>query len=213
MTIEQMHDGFDLLQDKYESPYFTTTEKDYFINLAQDMLFSKLDFSPQEYLLQKGGISRSFESSEVNINNMKEFIVPNLTITLSSGLASFSDIDSAIGADSLYRVISVADSNGNDLKFVRHNDVNRHNRNKYLKGTTEYPIYTIDKEGIRVLPNSVTSVIVTALRKHNQVNHSSSIDSEFSEHLHHRILFDALILAGVPIKDSDVAILRQYDRG
>ena len=36
MTIQQMHDYFDLVQDKFNSPYFVDTEKDIFINQAQE---------------------------------------------------------------------------------------------------------------------------------------------------------------------------------
>lgn len=216
MTIEQMHERFDLIQDKYESPYFTSEEKDHFINLSQDALFLKLDFMPFDYLLQRKEVSRGFESNEVNTQHLKNFIIDDLNITLSSGLASFEDINSAIqnktgGDEELFRVISVS-IDDLDARWVRHNDLNRFERNKYLRGTEKYPIYTYNNDGLKIRPSSIQSCKVSVLRKHKDVSLENSIDSEFPESIHHKILYDALVLSGIPVKDFDLNILKENDR-
>lgn len=211
MTIEQMHERFDILQDKYESPYFTESEKDHFINLAQDVVFKKL----MDAEIPQLGITKTFESNEIRMNAIRPFVVSDLAVSATAGLITNSDINTALDARvsgaELHRVANIR-AGGNHIRFVRHNDIGRIKRNKYLSGTEQYPIYTMDEQGFKIEPNTITSCTVSVLRKHNDVSFSGSTDSEFPEFVHPTILFDALLLAGVPIKDSDIAVLRQYDR-
>lgn len=216
MTIEQMHERFDLIQDKYESPYFTANEKDHFINLAQNSMYLKLDFTPFEYVGQQANVSRSFESSEFNSQHLKPFIIEGLDATPSTGVVTNDNLNSLIqsytgdNSDEVHRVISVS-VNGEDVRWVRHNDLNRFRRNKYLEPNAEYPVFTYSDKGITIEPHS-NSCKVSVLRKHRDVSHENSISSEFPEHLHYKILYDALMLSGIPVKDFEMSALKEYDR-
>ena len=84
MTIIEMHDYVDLLLDKANSPWFTSDEKDKFLNLAQDEFVEnrydkfELDERTRKELLPLVRLETGSSVSVIDIN-----LIPNFRYTLN----------------------------------------------------------------------------------------------------------------------------------
>tara|TARA_R110002020_G_scaffold426668_2_gene636065 strand:- start:301 stop:1209 length:909 start_codon:yes stop_codon:yes gene_type:complete len=177
MNIQEMHSWFDVLQDKGDSPYFTTDEKTQFLNRAQTKFVNE---NVQKYFYTSGAQP---ENNAIPYNTMEsvqaaeDVLGPLLTYIWTSNsrvLSTFSSttpmpvhygrfkestINYYLGGMletannvkhrmstwnkvKMISIISVAFSQGPQMRYVRFSEYMK-NKNNHFKGpTSEDPIYS-----------------------------------------------------------------------
>jgi hypothetical protein len=223
MTIQQMHDFFDLMLDKYNAPGYIAVEKDDFINRAQEELVNSIVFG--DYLTNKQSprgqaalyeIEDRVQSSEV----IRPLIVADqnsfFASATNSNLLSYNTLDTIADTDEtgtkflhILRIrVSATNSGdyaaGKFVKFLRHNDLGRFYENSYKAPTVNKPYYVVAGDGLRSHPatGKTEQVIVSIIRSPRNVSLSGAVDSELPVNTHKRIVAIALELAGVALADA-----------
>ena len=208
-----MIDYFDLLQDKYGSPYFTTTEKERFLIQAEWYLIS-------EHLPKDGGAA----GVELNANTWMVFnpIMYELTATMnSSGNISKSTLETTLAAalgfsSKIIRPLAITWTNGliiNPVKGpTRFNNWATYLKNVFKVPTATYPRYyeTATNYVLYPVDTSVT-ITINVLRAPRPMSVGSSFTSELSEIYHNDIVARALELAGVGSRDQMLSELKKLN--
>jgi hypothetical protein len=84
MTIIEMHELCDLLLDKADSPWFSSSEKDKFLNLAQaEYVESRYRFFEQNERIRKALIPLVRQSTGAAVSEINLDLIPDLMFTLS----------------------------------------------------------------------------------------------------------------------------------
>lgn len=211
MTIAQMVDYFDLLQDKYGSPYFTTAEKERWLIQAEWDLIS--DFLPKD-----GGEL----NVELNANTWMVFnpILYSFTSNMNgSGIITKSTLETtmttALGFTSkIIRPLSItwlATGINRPVKGpTRYNNWAMYLRNVFKTPTVDFPRYYESSTGYVLLPVDTSATIaINVLRSPRPMSVGSGFTSELSEIFHNDIVARALELAGVGSRDQMLAELQK----
>jgi hypothetical protein len=206
MTVQQQHDFFNLIQDKFNAPYFIGSEVDIFLNRAQEEFVNNLIFKD---ILGKSSIPKgpqsiySIEDTILSNEVLNTLIIPNKAVTSDSGgtKVTYADISS-----SLMHILSVITSATNTgyfaqykaIKFIRYNDLGRFQDNIFKKGTIDKPYYKIGNDGIYFYPPSGTTeqILVSYMKKPVDVELGVT-ESELPIYTHIKVVILALVLAGV----------------
>jgi len=206
MTIQEQHNYFNIIQDKFNSPYFVDSEVDIFINRAQEQFINNIIFrdilgntttpkGPQALF----GIEDSILSNEI----LNTIMIPDKSVDTDSGgiKALYTAIDT-----SLMHILSViaassnagAITNSKHLKFIRHNDVGRFDDNTFKKGSTSKPYYKVGSDGIYLYPitGSLENLLVSYIKKPTDVDIAGT-NCILPDYTHERIVALALVLGGV----------------
>ena len=84
MNIIEMHEYCDLLLDKADSPWFSSSEKDKFLNLAQaEFVESRYRLFEQNERIRKALIPLVRQTVGVNASEINLSIIPDFMFTLS----------------------------------------------------------------------------------------------------------------------------------
>lgn len=210
---------FDILQDKYGSPYFTNPEKSLLINRAQ-VIFVKelLPTEPNQII--------NLENTQNTLNEVSSLIIrlnPISSIDPSSGLVSFADIQTELTARSagavLWRILSIGYSrdsvNFTPVKYVRHNDWFEFQDNYFKSPDQTNPKVVEYNAGFQLLPlNISTSLYFFVLKYPKNVDIDTVISSDLPDYTHDKIVAIALELAGIGTRDqmlSGLTYQRQKD--
>lgn len=206
MTISQQHDFFNLIQDKFNSPYFVDSETDIFLNRAQERFINNLIFKEilGENDIPKGPQALySIEDTILSNEVLKTLVFPDKAVQSDSGGTKV--LYSAIHSD-LMHVLSIITSASNNgaldddkyLKFIRYNDQGKFNDNIFKKGSVSKPYYKIGNDGIYLYPitGSQEDLLVSYIRKPVDVELGVT-ESELPDYTHVNIVISALSLAGV----------------
>lgn len=188
MTIQEMHDWFNFMVDKYDSPYYTPDEIDQVINRAQLDYVHELALS-----LDENGTGE--KSHDFNVL-LAPIITPISSILASNGTISLSSIKAELLTGKLVKILSVTNGDGNDVKFTRHNDSSKHNRNYFKKPTNTTQKYTVSSTGINIKPTTNAGFDISAIREPIDVNLTGLIDCEL-EIVHNKIVARAIAMAGI----------------
>jgi hypothetical protein len=206
-----MHDYFDLIQDKANEPYFLASEKDDFINRAQEKFVNNIVFRD---ILGKADVPKGTQAIYGNENDLMSNEILKTLITVDSGV----DTDSS-GIKLLYSSISTKlmhilgvrassansgnISNNKMLRFIRHNDQGRFEENTFKKGTTSKPYYKIGSDGMYLYPTTGTTenLLVTYLDKPVDVELGVT-ECELPDYTHEKVLKIALSEAGIPTESQ-----------
>ena len=119
ILVEELHRLFDLIVDKTASPYFTSNEKDDFLNRGIMALVNKY-FNPTP--------SHLMEATSIDVTDLMELIPTPIILSSSSvGDVTFTDIDTALSDRKFMYILNIARRSGCDAewvkcRFVRHND-------------------------------------------------------------------------------------------
>lgn len=215
MTIDKWGQFFDILQDKYGSPYHTDSEKTLFFNRAI------LDFVGQ--FLPADGESGNLELSEDATSQIATLIydLPYTTMD-SSGIVTKATIQTAlngqIAGGLLWRRLNIGWVLGGDTlpaKWTRHNDWYQFMRNvfkvpsvsnpRFYETATKYqfsPIQTTAKLYFTVLKYPVSVVL-------DSVTPANNINCDLPDFTHNKIIALALEYAGIGSRDENLAQLLQ----
>lgn len=226
MNITQWASYFDLLQDKFNSPYFTEAEKERFFNSAQIEFVNGIIFDeyfPSSSAGERGAMVSSTAESTVQgqeaLETITEIDVP--VNTSATGVVSRSDVATALTALSAptteyMHVMSVSTATAANVsysperivRFVRANDFIRFQQNEYKKATNSDPVYRVFSGGIKVNPVvNAEPLLITLIRLPREVSISGGTDSELPEFTHQRIIAIAIELAGIASRDEALKAL------
>lgn len=204
-----MHNWFDLIQDKYNTPYFEDTEKDEFINRAQITLVNELIGE------------NALPESEI----IKPLILEDLTVATDgtdNSLILNADINTAIvveanAGDEFLHILSLETAGSvfttdRFVRFVRHNDYLKFKQNIFKTASDDNPLWRVVKDGIRVSGattlSSPENFKLSVIKTPTDVNISGT-DSEFPSFAHDKIVAIALELAGVATRDEVLALINK----
>ena len=215
MTVLEMHQWFDLIQDKVDEVYFTESEKDMFINRAIQIFINDV---VNAFLLnpQTGQvvISSLLEDTLNAAEVLRPLMVLDMSVTAdASGIITVDAIDAAIKTatgeeDTFLHILNLANSNGIGLKYVRENDYYKFAVNDFKKATTTYPQYRISHKGIHVTPIDSGGYKLSVIKEPVKVNFDAQISTDLPETTHDYIMAIALELAGLSSKDEALLQMR-----
>jgi len=192
MNVTTWHQYFDILSDKYGSPYLTNAEKDILFNRSQFKVIDKVltmpDIQRQEELLR---------------NNLK------IATTTSSvaGVVLNTTIDGLISGLT-YKIRRVTDANGVE---IRYSSTNKNRKNTFKVPSSTAPRYTYNNGGIIVLPEAAYSLLITVVSEPTAVAYGGA-SSGLPEELHNDVIATAIDLAGIATRDEALAQLNQMNK-
>lgn len=213
MTVTELVNYFDLLQDKYGSPYFTTSEKESFLIRAElDLIFEHLPKEGDELNIER------------NANTWMIFnpISFNLTTNMnSSGIVLKSSLEStlttSLGFDvEIIRPLSIgwedADGTRPIMGPTRHNNWNKYKNNVFKEPVTSEPRYYETSTGYIIEPiDTNANITISGVRYPQPISVSGDVTSELSPIYHNELVARALELAGVGSRDQMLSELKKLN--
>lgn len=211
-----MHNWFDILQDKYQSPYFTNTEKDTFLNRAQIEYINSL-------LPDKEGQESNLEENSHLLENLSPLIFQLSTslnmdasgFVLDSAIQTLLDTESS-STELFMKILNVyIEISGVEypVKYVRHNDFYKFQTNDFKRASTSLPQYRRLSGKFAFSPIDISNNIYFTLLKYpREVSLSSTINSELPESTHNNIISIGIDLAGIASRDEALASLNQLHK-
>lgn len=207
MTVVQMSELFDLITDKFQSPYWTNDEKTVFLNRGQMMYVNELLPDTKE------GIN--FERDSVVYKNISPLVYETSALSISSGVVTLSAVQTALNSaasatDPILYIAAVSvvkDDVAYPAKFTRHNDWYRVNRNVFAKGSTQEPRYRQFSNKFEFFPLDGAAKF-TIIKTPLSMDIDGEINSELPDITHDNIVAYALALAGLGTKDQMLAAIK-----
>lgn len=204
MTITGMAELFDLMQDKYGSPYFTNPEKSLFLNRALveyvgDMLPGKED---------KDNVGFDVD----NTSKIAPLIKYVDTLKMdSTGAITKAAIAGVTTPAIPWRLLNAGLVLGNvtkPIKFVRHNDWYEFKSNYFKAPSAENPKYRESNDRYTIEPININATVkLTVLNYPTVVDIDTNISSNLPDFTHNDIVSLALEYAGIGSRDQNLAQL------
>ena len=204
MTITEMSQLFDVLQDKYGSPYFLDSEKELFLNRAQIQYVNDL-------LLDNDGGIINIEQNQDTFKNISPLVFDLDFLRMDSlGIitktAVTNKLQSVSTGASLLRELNVGWVIGTDkrpAKYVSKNDWYEFLNNFFKRPSLKNPKYHENATDYRFEPiHPGAKIYFTVLKYPRPMSIGSSTSTDLPESTHDDILVRALILAGVASRDE-----------
>ena len=206
MTTASALSKFDILLDKYGSPYFEESEKLEFLNMAQLETLNRL--VPDSL----GGVV-NFEMDANVLRSLAPLIVniqqsfPTLgaqgeTVILKSLLDGYV-------TDGVFAVIELALVTGFNpfttipIKFAKHNNLNAFKNNFFKNPSQSQYYYTIASDGYRVTPNPTATVFFASCIKNPKIMTAGN-SPDWDDYVMNQVILHAVKLAGVPLRDEEI---------
>lgn len=208
MTTQELLDFFDILQDKYGTPYFTEDEKLLFLNNATIEYLNSL-FPTRED-------QREDTDVEINWNALQDispliFTASDLLMS-SSGIISRADLNTAIqnvsgdGDAEVFKILSVEmrkSGNRFPIRSMRHNDKLAFETNYFKKPTVDYPRYTLENNNLQFRPtDQIGRVAVTVVKTPKRLSIDPVVDPELPSSVHNQLVAIGLEFAGIASRDD-----------
>jgi hypothetical protein len=209
MTIGKSIEIFNVLLDKYGSPYLTDDEICDLLNMAL-----RGEYLNRLFPDNQGGIT-NFEFDQNTVANIQPLIW-TLTVNMnSSGLLTNTAINTALRTatgnndDTYFRIASVGWTSGSNtipVKYVKQNDRWAFERNIFKKPSTSNPKYTLLGEGLKFYPTSEATNLTLTVVKYPVLIESANAEDEceLGDYQMHQILSIALKLAGISVRDREL---------
>lgn len=209
IEIEEVHKVFDLWIDKTQSPYFTSDEKDVFIQRALYNLINKHFMEAPTHLMER---------TIRDVEDFSDLVVELNAQTDVQGRLTDAVTNTALNGRDIMYVLNAAlstDCGDNYVKarFMRHNDYFAQYNNSFKKPDYTYPIYRVFNGYTKFNPEGVNNVYMTVLIEPNLPSlddptntglpGASHIDVEISQNLFNELVYLALTEAGVSIREGD----------
>lgn len=209
MTIQNVLDIFDILQDKYGAPYFPD---DWKVKLYNKATLRYLDTLIPD---NQGGIV-NFEFDSNVTKNIQPLIYPISISMNGSGVTSMGAINGALqttsgdsGAEVL-RFMTIGALFGGvnyPARYVKQNNIYEYQTNFFKKPRVPDNImYTIQASGLQFYPVSVsTPLAITILKTPKKADLGNLSDNcEFSDYSVNQIIYIMLQDAGVSTRDEEL---------
>lgn len=215
MIIAQWADYFDILQDKYGSPYFTDTEKSLLFNRAS------VQFVAEFFPVIPGEINVELDRDTIATLAPLIYELPAITMS-ASGIITKAAIQAALvalvaGAVLWREVGGIKATLGTEItavNYTRHNDWAQFLNNSFKTPTDSNPKVYETALDYRFLPiNTITNMTFTVLKYPktvlvDSVTPANNINSDLPDFTHDKILALALELAGISSRDASLIELK-----
>lgn len=206
MTTLEMLDWFDILQDKFGSPYFSQNQKLFFLNNAQNEYLNKL-FPDNE------GGTENIEQDWNVLQNVSPLIweLPEVSMATDSTISVSSVVTAlrSISSDpdtGIFDVLSVEIRRGLDkypCKVLRHNDKAEFETNYFKKPSITQPRYLLQNNTYKFRPLDTTlRIIFTVVKEPKKLSVSPTVNSEFPDQTHNELVAYGLQFAGIASRDE-----------
>jgi hypothetical protein len=209
MTTQELLDFFDLIQDKYGTPYFTDDEKLVFLNNAMlEFINSKFPDTESE---------REQSDVEINWNALQDiwplvYTISDLTMS-SSGIITLSSLNTALqstsgdASTSVYKILNLEMRKGGNrypIKVVRHNDKSAFEQNYFKKPSLAQPRYTLENGGLQIRPtDQIGKVAISVVKSPRLLALAPSVvNPELGSSIKNRLVAIGLEFAGVASRDD-----------
>lgn len=212
MTILEAHTYFDLLLDKYSSPYFSDNEKDNFITQAC-IEYVKTELPSSE----NPGIN--FDIDQINYHNIFTLVFNTGSTNMnSSGDVTLTAIQTLLNTASSSTEPLIAILNASwvktgstyPIKYTRQNNWFAYLNNSFKVGTSSNPRYRYNKSTMNFYPIDTSAAIsFTLMKQPKTTNLSGGVTIELPPHTHKSIVEIAVDLAAEAVRDIELAQLNQ----
>lgn len=209
MTRTEMHSYFDLALDKAGSPYFEDTEKDEFLNFAERLLFNGIvrgggQVATQGVISQNVGSIDGLENSSFSSEAISACVEEVTISSDSTGKITYAAINAIVPTE-FYHLSTIlrtgSDSADRSCRYVEINDYAATLSNALKVPTDKDPIYRNIGSAIHVDPKTAADFVLTVYRTPRGI--SATQDSELLESTHEKIIYNALVQAGINLRESD----------
>jgi len=221
MSIQEMHELFDIVQDKYNEKYFTSSEKDVMLNRAHLMAINEIIFG--EYYVNGINVISGIEFSETQSSLMMPLMVSEEIVSSSaSSLITMASINSAIQSkygdnSELMFILDITSAPGNteitpetNIGYVRFNDYQSNKSNTFKKATVLNPKFLLTSNGYSIKPSAPSQPFyISCIKSPRKVDIGGSVNSELPVQLHDKIVAIALELAGVATESQVLATMNK----
>jgi hypothetical protein len=207
MTLQKAINIFDILQDKYGSPYVDPDETVDLLNMATFEWLNRLIPS------NVGGVV-NYEFDSNILTNIKPLVFAITANMNGSGVLTNASIATALqtgGAEagaSWFRIGNVGitvDGELYPIKFKRHNEIFVHERNFFKKGTVTRPSYTIRYDGLKFYPiDAVNLLSLTVVKNPRLMSLDGPLNPELDDLNMYNIISIALKLNGIATRDEEI---------
>lgn len=209
MTIQNVFDIFDILQDKYGAPYFPD---DWKVTLYNKATLKYLDTLIPD---NQGGIV-NFEFDSNVTKNIQPLIYPVSVSMDSTGLTTMTAINTILQSTSgdagaeVLRFMQISALSGGvkyPVRYVKQNNVYEYQTNFFKKARVPDNIqYTMQATGLQFYPVSIsTPLTITILKTPKKADISNlSATCEFSDYSVNQIIYLMLQDAGVATRDEEL---------
>lgn len=210
MTIAQWATYFDIIQDKYGSPYFTDAEKSLLFNRAT------VQYVQQFFdVRQPAELNIEFDRDSIASLSTLIYELPSITMS-STGIITKAQIQTALtgvlGGALLWREIEIKATLGtsvNPVNYTRHNDWAQFLNNAFKTPTNDNPKCYETALDFRFLPvNQTTQIVFTVVKYPITVDITGAVSSDMPDYTHDKILAIALELAGIASRDEALIALK-----
>ncbi len=196
MTAAEMLTWFDILQDKFNTPYFTDAEKYNFLNDAQ------LNFVNDYLNLNDDSVAPVFEANALKNTVIQPLLVEDVSVaSAASGIILFTAIETAIDSkytltgSKLVHVLSVVENAaGDDVMFLRQGDLARQEQNEFTIAGASNRKYRVSRGQITMLPIGVLTYLISGIKF--PIDIAAGINSELPLITHRKIVALALVKTG-----------------
>ena len=212
ILIENLQSFFDLWLDKVGSPYFTSGQKDQFLQRAVVQFVNQYLKHPSTHML---------EDTHVDTEDVHTLIHTAEVVANADGIVSFSDVNAALptGKEWMYFMAvgrgTAKDCGGEKFKsrWVKHNNYFAQKRNTFKKPAPEYPIHRYFSDHIKLEPSGQVSTDIVVLVYPNKVTlddpndtfvrGTNAIDLDLPDKVFNEIVYLALTQAGVNLREQE----------
>jgi hypothetical protein len=199
MIATEMREWFDVLQDKYNTPYFTDNEKDEFLTDAQ------WDFI-NEYIGDNENAPQLGKNKSA-VAAISTLITTVPITTAADGQATDTLINTALSTKEIILPLALKPATGEAAHFLNHNDIGKAEANTFKAGIATAPNYTIENGLAQLYPKMVyTALEVTALTKPLTI-------TDLPEHIHRKQVAKAMTKTGLVTEDEALTMMERVTNG
>lgn len=217
MTAAEFNSRFDLICDKVGSPYFTAGEKESFIMTAQYSIIDELMFPKRRNQEKKDQDVFGFQYQNSMLQGLQKLRVETGDIEIvSPNQITFASITSAPNSKPVpYKIINfslpedvLVPSAYYNAKYVPSltSTISIYSNLQFGKAnSTKYGIYTVMGDVIKFSPAlaNADTVRIEYIRVPANFNIAGNVTCEVDPIYHNEILFRALQLAGIAIRENE----------
>jgi hypothetical protein len=233
MTAAELSARFDLICDKVGSPYFTSAEKDHFFNTAQLSLIDEILF-PSKKQDRRDVDALDFSREDAFQQGIGTLVRTATVTGVTSGTTqiTFAQVNTALSTGTVYKVVNflVQAATGSTTNYVSAKRVRTitaasnvykglRTFNKATSNSNRNAIYTVSSyasgttgttslgqiEFFPSAPVTGSSYLVEVVVFPRAISTSGSlVNPEIDPMFHNELLFRALQLAGISIRETEL---------
>lgn len=219
MTATELHRQWEILLDKYESPYFTDIEFNEFANKAQleivtDIFYDRFEKMSNPYRkdAHHGEPKYGWENTSVEGYDLAPLTLPVTLTTTANGRILYSNIEAAISG-TLYHIgqigVSYDGTNYVSAGFTRHNDYEALQANFYKRSSQSSPMARMYDGYVEIDPAAAITARMTVLRYPTDIVYdgdtpSNNVDPELSDRVMMMVLHRMLQNTGIGVRDREL---------